>query len=245
MNGRIEAEKQRIDNDAVKKFFDQRVKKDLPYRYNYVNYQDDNPKLVIERDRIEKTRIVPQLPLKKGMRILDIGCGVGRWGDYFKDKDCTYIGVDYCENLLTIARKHFAGNSRFSFVCAPFQKLHTSLQKRGIACEFDLIMVNGVLVYINDEDIECCMMNLVKCQKKGGCTYIKESVSREKRLTLQKIHSKELGGEYSAIYRSVGEYDEMIKEYLSDYRVYSSGEVWTADVAQRKETTAYYWLMRI
>ncbi len=236
-------EYEKIDNEAVKKFFEQRVRKDLPYRYNYVNYQDDNPELVIERDRVEKNLIVPQLEIRTGMKILDIGCGVGRWGDYFQNVNCTYIGVDYSDNLLEIARKHFETKENISFVCAPFQNVNEIFRAQGITCKFDIILVNGVFVYINDDDIERCMENLINCKNIEGKIYIKESVSRKERLTLQKIYSKELGCEYSAIYRSIDEYNAMIRKYLPDCIVRNSGEIWPANMAQRKETTAYYWIL--
>lgn len=45
--------------------------------------------------------------LKKGEKILDLGCGNGRWFKIFKEKKVDYIGVDNSEKLIEIARLSF------------------------------------------------------------------------------------------------------------------------------------------
>jgi len=42
-----------------------------------------------------------------GERILDLGCGVGQWYEFFNKKEVDYTGVDFSEKLIEIARnKH-------------------------------------------------------------------------------------------------------------------------------------------
>ena len=79
---RIKNEKIRIDDAQVKAFFDSRVKKRLPYMINYTNYQDQHPELAVQRDVYEKSIIMPLLSLTDNSRVLDIGCGVGRWAKH-------------------------------------------------------------------------------------------------------------------------------------------------------------------
>jgi len=45
--------------------------------------------------------------LKEGERILDLGCGNGRWFKLFKEKRVKYIGVDNSEKLIEIAKRNF------------------------------------------------------------------------------------------------------------------------------------------
>ncbi len=45
--------------------------------------------------------------LKKGDRVLDLGCGNGRWYPLFKEKEVDYFGVDFSEKLVAIAKKTF------------------------------------------------------------------------------------------------------------------------------------------
>jgi len=42
-----------------------------------------------------------------GDKILDLGCGNGRFFELLKDKDINYIGVDFSEKLIEIAKKKY------------------------------------------------------------------------------------------------------------------------------------------
>jgi ubiquinone/menaquinone biosynthesis C-methylase UbiE len=44
---------------------------------------------------------------KKGDRVLDIGCGNGRFCQFFKEQGAEYSGIDNSRNLIAIARKNF------------------------------------------------------------------------------------------------------------------------------------------
>ena len=47
-----------------------------------------------------------------GERILDLGCGNGRLLEFFKDKKVDYIGTDFSEKLIEIAKKRCLPQSR-------------------------------------------------------------------------------------------------------------------------------------
>ena len=108
-NQRIKNQKIHIDDRQVKQFFDDRIKKQLPYLLNYTNYQDNHPQLALERDKYEKQKIEPFLNLQSDSMVLDIGCGVGRWGKHIlskiSSKGC-YTGVDYSGQILNLAREN-------------------------------------------------------------------------------------------------------------------------------------------
>ena len=97
MGNRVRAKSIDIDSGETKKFFDSRTKMKFPYLYNYTNYQDKHPELVLQRDSHEKRKILPILGITKGKRVLDIGCGVGRWADSVLSNGGIYLGVDYSE----------------------------------------------------------------------------------------------------------------------------------------------------
>lgn len=44
-----------------------------------------------------------------GEKVLDLGCGNGRFYELFKDKPLDYYGVDISENLITIAKSRYPG----------------------------------------------------------------------------------------------------------------------------------------
>ena len=47
--------------------------------------------------------------LKDGEKVLDLGCGNGRYFEFFKNKSIEYIGVDSSEELVKIAQKKYPG----------------------------------------------------------------------------------------------------------------------------------------
>lgn len=247
---RIREKKVSLDTAKVKAFFDARCQKDLPYLYNYTNYQDNHPALALERDRAEKARIAPLLAAASDALILDIGCGVGRWGDEFAVHlagNGRYVGVDYSEGLLQLAKEHAKERENCEFYCASFQELSAALPQKYRGKVFDRILVNGVLMYVNDEDLPLCISHVKDLLSRGGILYVKESVSYGKRLTLNQMYSEELSHDYSAIYRGIDEYEALWREFFpaqDGWKIIEHGEVWENALGNRRETTAYFWLVQ-
>ena len=245
---RIKTNKIAIDEDDVKLFFNNRVNKNLPYLINYTNYQDKHPELALERDKYEKDRIMPFLNLQPESRILDIGCGVGRWGNHILkilSNQGMYVGADYSGNILNLAKNHFRENKNFYFCESSFQDILLNLPGNIKQNNFDVILINGVMMYINDNDLAQCMSNLKELIAVGGRICIKESVGLQDRLTLNKIYSEELESQYSAIYRGVEEYNIIFRDAFSadKYNIVYQDVMWQGDLANRKETTAYFWII--
>ena len=248
MGDRVRAQNIEIDKEKTKKFFDARSKKKLPYLYNYTNYQDKSPELVLQRDSYEKHKILPVLGIEKDMRVLDIGCGVGRWAESVLSHGGIYIGADYSESLLALAREACGaitdGGSRYDFICSSFQNLYENLPVECSAQGFDIIIVNGVMTYINDNELGKCLDNVDALLKTGGLFYGKEPVSYAERLTLNNVYSDELECDYSAIYRSVEEYEKLWAAFGEKYVLLQKGRMYESALNNRKETGAYYWVMR-
>lgn len=247
-NTRIKNERVNLNKDSVHSFFDKRAEKPLYHRYNMVNYQDHNPTLALRRDQIEKEVITKYLHFSESARILDIGCGVGRWGDTVVPllQSGIYVGVDFSSALLDVARAHFAGEEHALFVNSSFQSVKQALASKGIDNQFEFVLINGVLMYINDDELDGCLQSARELLKPGGYIYIKEPVATAARLTLNGFYSDDLLSEYSAIYRSLREYTTIIRdEFLEhDFSIISCGPSWNEDYNEAKETYNAYWIMR-
>ena len=252
--GRIKDEKVAIQDSDVKEFFKRRAEHYLQRndeentsgRYCVTMYQDDNPELVLERDNYEKKIIGSILDLNDSTSILDIGCGVGRWADYFLDKKISeYVGIDYSKEMIEIARSAFS-DTQYNFYVGDFQSATDILKENGCPTKYDYIFVNGVFLYINDDDLNACFEQLRRLCKSGSRIYIKDSIGVDSRLTLKNFNSKELKTEYNAIYRSMEEWNSLLENNFpkNEYCVVSSGYVYAQSMKNRSETTNYYWVVK-
>lgn len=248
VENRVIGEKLAIDNAGVKEFFDKRPQKKLPYLLNYTNYQDNNPELALMRDECEVKKIKKYLNLHCGSFILDIGCGVGRWcahvlGDI--GENGLYVGVDYSENILKLAADNYKADINAEFYQSSFQQITKNLPQDLVSRGFDTVIVNGVLMYINDDELMTALSQVKNLLKDGGRLYLKESVGVKERLTLNNIYSAELTSNYSAIYRSIAEYSSYVQQLFTSggYSLLYSGDMWGEDAKNRRETTAYFWII--
>lgn len=237
----------RINDERTKKFFETRTQKNLPHRYNYVIYQDSNPELALERDAYEKEKIGPYLNVNSQSMVLDIGCGVGRWGDEIVPQltHGKYIGIDFSEEFIKIAKKNLGNDSRCKFYQGSFQETESILKAAGHTT-FDTVLINGILMYINDSDIHNCLAIIDRFTHVGSIIYIKESVGIGKRFTLKDFYSEELGSQYNAIYRSLDEYNNLFENiYLKHgYRIVKNEATWKHEQENRKETLSWYWIIK-
>jgi ubiquinone/menaquinone biosynthesis C-methylase UbiE len=67
-----------------------------------------------ERDRQETSRLIDLLGLPNGSRVLDVPCGQGRHAHLLAEAGYDVDGLDYSDELLSVARKRgTAGNLRY------------------------------------------------------------------------------------------------------------------------------------
>ena len=242
MSKRIVKDHIDVDYRAVSRFFEDRGRnEDLAHKYNYVLFQDENPDLAVQRDRQEKEKICGLLDLKPEQRVLDLGCGIGRWGEELCRRGLYYVGIDGSPALIERGQKNLQAFSNKKLLVGLFQKFLDVLQEAGEQDQFDIVFVNGVFMYLNDRDFERALEDIkrvcgIPCQ-----IYIKESMGVEERLTLDRIYSEGLKQNYSAIYRSIAEYREATTKVFGDaFKLSSEGELFDGSLHNRKETTDYY-----
>ncbi len=92
----------------------------------------------------------------EGKTILDVGCGAGRYSVELATKGATVVGVDFSEEMLTMARKRAqdAGMSnKMTFVSADFVEW-----AKENKTHFDVAFAMGVIDYIDDAPAFTAMM---------------------------------------------------------------------------------------
>jgi ubiquinone/menaquinone biosynthesis C-methylase UbiE len=99
---------------------------------NYANFllqktKEDYNKIAKDFS-IKRARLTPDLlflanQVKEGEKILDLGCGNGRFFELLKNKKVEYFGVDISEDLLKIAKKRYSQAKFYLFdgLSLPFE----------------------------------------------------------------------------------------------------------------------------
>lgn len=243
MKNRIYGDEVKIDSKEVRDFFDLRAVKNGS-SITSVNLQKDHV-LAEARDLNEKSLIVPLLDLNGKEKVLEIGCGVGRFVPAIADKINSYLGIDFSSELIKIATENFYEfkNAKFQVMLATDIKSDELLDKPP----FNLIMIMGLMVYLNDDDCNNAIDEILTLiDQKSGVIYLRESISIiDKRLTLREFYSDELEANYNAIYRTEAEYLKLIDKLLKNgFKIFRSDILLKDGLTNRSETSQRYWILK-
>jgi hypothetical protein len=79
-----------------------------------------------------------------------------------------------------------------------------------------------------------------------GKIYLREPVAVQERLTLDRFYSEELRYEYSAIYRTVAELEELLAQaqLVPAFAIQVSACLFSADLEKRAETRQHYFILQ-
>ena len=101
---RLYGDKEDINSEKVKDFFNQRANKEVESEFAIVLFQDKENSQ--QRHEDEKKVFHENIDVS-GKSVLEIGCGVGRWVEALHDKCGSYLGLDFSEELLEIAEESY------------------------------------------------------------------------------------------------------------------------------------------
>jgi len=145
--GRLHRVAREIDYRATEAFFESRGKDAVGQPLVSTMYQDAG--LASRRDAAEKETVLPHLAINGADRVLDVGCGAGRWAEVLVPRVAAYLGIDFSEGLLAAARTRTPGGA--------FQRMSASALDPGafhLPPPFSLVICSGILIYLNDRDVE-------------------------------------------------------------------------------------------
>ncbi len=245
-NGRIMKYITDINYTETLQFFQKRAEKyNKENPYVVTMYQDNNPQMVRKRNQREVEVLLPFLSLDPESRVLDVACGIGRWNDALDKEIETYCGLDFCEDLIKIAKARHRDGKNVSFLVGSATDLEHILDvnRKG---KFNRILMVGVLMYLNDADLRNVLNQVSHVAEKDAILCIREPIAIKDRLTLKHFFSEELKDNYNAIYRTREELMNIFNDTLlsAGFHVENEGWLFGDSLNNRKETAQYYFVFR-
>lgn len=112
-------------------------------------------------------RYLRAVPLKKGARLVELGCGTGRALSYLQSQfpELEVWGTDYSGSCISYAKNAY-GKFGVKFVHASAQK--TTLQSGS----FDIVISSHVIEHISKEDGPAFIQETARLLKKGGFAFV-------------------------------------------------------------------------
>jgi 2-polyprenyl-3-methyl-5-hydroxy-6-metoxy-1,4-benzoquinol methylase len=231
-----------IDPAAVESFFSKRAEKAKTIgSLRAVIYQDKHPDLAERRDFAEKALLLPMLALHKHCRVLDIGCGTGRWTSALAPLVELYHGTDFAAGLIDIARAEHGAEKTVRYSVLPSTSVE--LGSLGESQGFDRIIMLGLLIYLNEEDVFETLRRVAEVAAPQCRLMIREPVAIGERLTIKEHFSSDLEQVYNAIYRTESELMLMISETLeqANFKLLDSGYVFDQPEMNNRSDTVQKW----
>ena len=118
MKTRVYDEKIDINYNDTKSFWESRAGENVSLKSVLlgVDKKDDAQ----ERRNVKELNILHSF-LKKGSKykILDVGCGIGRWADNLKEDIENYVGIDYAKPFVDFANNRFSSSKNIG-INAPY-----------------------------------------------------------------------------------------------------------------------------
>lgn len=233
-----------IDKKSVAEFFDKRAEKIASLGpVQAVIYQDKHPELAAKRNIAEKARLLPLLRLDGTQRVLDVGCGTGRWAGDLLPVSAWYHGIDACDGLVAHAREQFAWAVHGRFTMASADDFSLETLNEGLP--FDRVLCAGVLIYLNDDEALQALRCMASVLAPAGLILLREPVGIDQRLTISEHYSDDMEQDYNAIYRTREELEALICEAMSEgaFSLAGYGDVYDEVALNNRSDTKQQWLL--
>ncbi|MEW4285744.1 class I SAM-dependent methyltransferase [Priestia koreensis] len=246
---RVYAENIQIDEQSLKEFYRQRAVDKISINVDapVVLCSDRDESKIEEWTSFEIEHRFPDLKLNSSNVVLEVGCGTGRISKYITGIVDTFVGIDYVEEFIDLirSRNDIKKKKTTYFIHSSVQ----SLARREITIptikKFDRFVISGgVLMYINDAEVKELFNELITRLDDRCIIYLSEPIALKERLTLNKFYSEDLASEYSAIYRTEKEYQDLFSVfYKVGFKATKNEEFFYEDIKSQKETKQWMFVL--
>jgi phosphoethanolamine N-methyltransferase len=156
----------------------------------------------------EKSEIISYLPDLKGKKVLDLGAGIGRFTRHFASHAHHVISTDLMPHFIEKNQQNHADFSNVKYICSDVMNLEFE------EASFDFVFLHWLLMYLEDHQMKLLIERIHRWLKPQGELFFRESCA------VKRIKNTTDG--YYANYRTLAEYDELVKKFtLGEGRPYS------------------------
>lgn len=203
----------KIDSGQVKDFWDKKARQ-IKEKNGLANlkpiwyvYQEEDRDFLDLKLKFEEEKMLLYAELYRDMMALDLATGNGYWAFKFANRVKKVDAVDYCGDLIHQCKKIAAEEviDNVTFLESPIQNFTSDIK-------YDLILISGVLHYLNDEDIERLIKNIKSYSKVNTILVLREGTGIMGQYCINERYSEALGAGYSAIYRTREEFIQALKK---------------------------------
>lgn len=237
MGQRVYGEKISINTERVKDFYNKRAAMVEEKGWEAVSLGSENPEIAARIYNYDQNELFPKLGIDGETRVLEVGCGMGRWANIILPHCREYYGIDFSEGILNAAKKichDYADRGHFYHMSASEAvEKDTAFWGGG----FGSILFSGVCMYINDDKLKQVFEKVCQlCDKK--CTIcIRETAAFVDRLTLNEFPSEALKSTYNAIYRTQQEYNNLFEPFFKASFVIAEQDFLPDYLGRKREDT--------
>lgn len=177
---------------------------------------------------VEKNRVSEVVNFSESALLVDLGGGIGLWSQYFSPKVGSVIMVENQKEFCNIARAQIIEDN---ITIVESDVIDFSMPENSC----DYIFISGVTIYLDDSAFVKLLENVSKYLKPDGLFIHRDAYGTSGRFILNEKYSEKLESDYSAVYRTRKEYDEIfcerfnyVKEYDEDmYKINKDLNKWS------------------
>lgn len=133
------------------------------------------------------------------MNVLELGCGNGRWALSIAPRVKDYIGVDFSDSALQVARKQVEKNKLKNVLL-----IEKNIAEFISTDTYDLIYLSGVSQYLTDKEFTRMLGHVRRCCHAATVIVDRSTVNLKRREIME-------NGDYWAIFRTPDELERLLK----------------------------------
>jgi phosphoethanolamine N-methyltransferase len=131
-------------------------------------------------DEQDRNDVMGSLPSLKGMRVVEIGSGIGRFTPHLANHCKHVLATDFMKPFIDKNRELHAHMGNIDFVCANAAKLDLEPEN----C--DLVFTNWLLMYLTDVEVVDFLVTVLHWLTPNGWLHLRESCSESSKRTSDK-----------------------------------------------------------